>query len=123
MSSVDETIAKIESAPDVNAPGALDGTRRASRSRMTRRPPWCSPVDDPAESTARLLERVRGTTTHAEAAERLGISVRTWLRWWRELVDLVPAEDLPERVAGGTSERRARGAATRAARVARIVGP
>ena len=88
-----------------------------------RRPPWCSPVDDPAESTARLLERVRGTTTHAEAAERLGISVRTWLRWWRELVDLVPAEDLPERVAGGTSERRARGAATRAARVARIVGP
>jgi hypothetical protein len=105
--------------------GVTRGTAHASRTRMTlaRRPPWCSPVDDPSESAARLIERVRGTTTHAEAAARLGISTRTWLRWWRELVDLVPAEDLPERVAGGTSERRARGAATRAARVARIVGP
>lgn len=89
---------------------------------LARRPPWCSPVDDPAESTARLLARVRATTTHAEAAQLLGVSLRTWLRWWRELVAVVPAEDLPVRVAGGTSERRARGAATRAARAARIAG-
>ena len=78
---------------------------------MTR-PPWCSPLDDPRDATARLLARLAGTTTHAEAAERCGVSLRTMLRWWAVLGALVAAgelraEDLPPRVAGGTSERTA----------------
>lgn len=51
--------------------------------------PWCGPVEDPVDATARLLARVRGTTTHGESARACGISLRTWMRWWAVLRELV----------------------------------
>lgn len=84
--------------------------------------PWCGPVEDPVDATARLLARVRGTTTHAESARACGISLRTWMRWWAVLRAIVPATELPARTSGGTLERATRGAASRRARVQRIAG-
>lgn len=82
--------------------------------------PWCGPVEDPVDATARLLDRVRGTTTHDESARACGVSLRTWMRWWAVLRATVDAAELPERTSGGTAERATRGAASRAARVRRI---
>lgn len=92
---------------------------------MTRPPdrlPWCGPLDDPDTATARLLARVRDTTTHDESARACGVSLRTWMRWWAVLRATVPAAELPARISGGTPERGTRGAASRAARVRRIAG-
>ena len=84
--------------------------------------PWCGPVEDPVDATARLLDRVRGTTTHGESARACGVSLRTWMRWWAVLRAIVPATKLPARTSGGTSARATRGAASRRARVQRIAG-
>lgn len=75
---------------------------------MTR-PPWCGPLDDIDAATSVLLALIAGTTTHAEGAAACGVSLRTWMRWWARLRELVPAEHLPPRVAGGTPERARRG--------------
>jgi len=82
--------------------------------------PWCGPVEDPVDATARLLDRVRGTTTHGESARACGVSLRTWMRWWAVLRAIVPAAKLPARTSGGTAERATRGAASRRERVRRI---
>ncbi len=105
------------------AGGMARGTRRASRRAMTTpdRPPWCGPLDDPDTATRALLARVRDTTRHEDAAAACGRSLRTWMRWWAVLRELVPAEELPARTSGGTAERGRRGAASRRARVQRIV--
>jgi len=87
---------------------------------MTR-PPWCGPLDDPDTATRALLARVRDTTRHEDAAAVCGVSLRTWMRWWAVLREMVPAEDLPARTSGGTAERGRCGAASRRARVQRIV--
>jgi hypothetical protein len=84
--------------------------------------PWVGRVEDPVDATARLLDRVRGTTTHDESARACGVSLRTWMRWWAVLRAIVPAAELPARTSGGTAERATRGAASRRERVRRIAG-
>ena len=73
------------------------------------RPPWCGPLDDPAAATSTLLARIAGTTTHTESAALLGLSARTWARWWAALRAEVPADQLPPRTHGGTTASAALG--------------
>ena len=106
-------------------PASIAHTSCIDRGMSTTTParsPWCGPLDDPAAATARLLRVAREHDTQAATARALGVSLRTWQRWWAMLGELVPPDELPRRTAGGTAERQALGHSRRRTRRAALRG-